>query len=228
VWQWELDILLGVLHTIGTLQVLVRNNTGTDNLNGSGTSAVSSGHFIVELRDGSSELHVPEFAVHVMGTRTGGITQPDSKILDKASVLLADFDTVKDFTGSLLHLTELVHVVPELGLSNDSVWGKDDHAVGLWVRVFLSGSLSADHLVLFHHSGDSHISVKTRGYIYVSIRYARVDGRYTNPWWGKGVEGALGARHAKSHHPTRHHQFLPNKLHFFSMLPASYCRYCCV
>ena len=154
-----IDIFLDELHTVRTLKVFIRNNCGTDNLNGSRTGAVSSGHFIVKLGDCSGELHVSEFTVHVVSSGAGGITQPNSVILDKVSVLLTDLDAVNDFSSGLLHLVELMQIIPELGLGDDCIWGKDDHAVSLRVRVVRGGSLAAHHLILTHDSCNSHGSV---------------------------------------------------------------------
>lgn len=118
---------------------------------------MSASHFIVELGDGSSELHVTELAVHIVSSRTAVVAQPDTVVLDDIGVLLNNLDTIQDFTCGLLHLTELMHVVPELGLGNHGVRGEDDHAVRFWVGVIIGGSLTADHLKLLHCSGDSHL-----------------------------------------------------------------------
>ena len=155
--QWELDLGLCVLHSIHTLQVSSLNGSGTDDLNGARATTVSASHFIVELRDSPSEPDIAELAVHVVSSRAALVTQPDTIVLDNVGVLLNNFNTVQNFTRCLLHLTELVHVVPELGLGNNSVGGKDDHTVRFWVGVIIGGGLSADHLKLFHDSGDGHL-----------------------------------------------------------------------
>jgi len=159
VWKGELNILLGKLHTIGPLQILSLNSGSPDDLDGTGTGAMTSSHLVVELGDGSGELQITVFPVHIMGTGTGRITEPDSVILDNVGVLLSDFNNIEDLSGGLLHLTELMHVVPELGLCNNLVGGKDEHAVGFRVGEVGSGSFAANNLVLVHLSGNSHFEL---------------------------------------------------------------------
>ena len=155
----ELDLGRSVLHTIVTLQISRLDGSRTDDLNGTRTGPVSAGHLIVQLRDGACKLDVAKLAVHIVSSRSTVVTQPDAVVLDDTVVLLDEFDAIDNFTCGLLHLTELMHVVPELGLGNHLVGGKDDHTVGLGVGVIIGGSLSADHLVLLHESGDSHLDV---------------------------------------------------------------------
>ena len=92
-----------------------------------------------------------------MSSGTGGITKPDSVILDAGNVFLGQFDTVEDFSGGFFHFAELVHVVPEFGASDDRVGCEDDHAVGFWVWVFFGAGFAADYLVLIHCSCHSHL-----------------------------------------------------------------------
>lgn len=152
----ELDICTSILHGVDTFQFRSRNNGSADNLDRTRTSAVATSHLIVQLTDSSSELDVSELTVHVVSARSRRVSQPNAIVLDRTAVLLHNLYTVKDFTSGLLHLSELMHVIPELGLCDDRVWGKDDHSVSLWVGVLLIGGFSAHHLVLTHDSGDSH------------------------------------------------------------------------
>lgn len=162
VGKWELNIGLSELHAVDTLQVLGSNCGCADNLDGSWTGAVATGHFVVKLGDGSGQGNISEFTVHIVSTRSGRISQPDTVVLDDSVVLFDDLYAVQDFTGGLLHLSELVHVIPELGLGNHSVWCEDDHAVSLRVWDIIGGSLSAHNLKLLHNSGDSHSIFKTQ------------------------------------------------------------------
>lgn len=152
----ELHVCLGKLHTIDTFQVLSADGGCSDNLDGSWASAVTTGHFIIQLRDSSSQRNVSEFAVHIVGTRTGGITKPDTVVLDNSVILFNNLHNVQDFTRGLLHLSELMHVIPELGLGDDCVGGKDDHPVSFRVWDISSRGLAAHNLKLLHNSGDSH------------------------------------------------------------------------
>lgn len=157
VGKWELDSRLGELHTVRAFQVLCSDGTSANDLDGTGAGAVSTGHLIVKLGNSSGESNVSEFTVHIVSSRSGGITEPNSVILHNSGVLFDNLDAVKNFTGGDLHLTELMHVIPELGLGNHFVRGENNHAISLWVRVLFGGSLSADHLILTHLSGNSHL-----------------------------------------------------------------------
>lgn len=121
-----------------------------------------SRHLVVELSHGTTQSSIPELAVHIMGTGATVITKPDTVCLNSTVLGLHELDAIKDLTGGLLHLTELVKVVPELALSDNSVGGEDDHTVGLRIRVLVSGSLAANHLEAAHNSTDSHGSVMRR------------------------------------------------------------------
>eukprot|EP00553_Chaetoceros_curvisetus_P014452 CAMPEP_0204644796 /NCGR_PEP_ID=MMETSP0718-20130828/1734_1 /ASSEMBLY_ACC=CAM_ASM_000674 /TAXON_ID=230516 /ORGANISM="Chaetoceros curvisetus" /LENGTH=216 /DNA_ID=CAMNT_0051666467 /DNA_START=84 /DNA_END=734 /DNA_ORIENTATION=+ len=156
VGEGELNILLGELHSVDPLQVTGLKSGGPNDLDGTGTGTVPSGHFVVKLSDGPSKLEVTVLPVHIMCSGTGRVTKPDSVVLDDTRVLLKDLYTVKDLSGGLLHLTELVHVVPELGLGDDGVGCEDDHTVCLGVGVFISSGFAANNLVLVHLSCDSH------------------------------------------------------------------------
>lgn len=158
--KWELNLSLGELHTVDTLQVRIGNSGCSDDLDGSRAGTVATSHLVVKLGDSSSQRNVSELTVHIVCPRSRRITKPDSVVLDDAVVLLNNLDAVKDLTGSLLHFTELVHVVPEFRLGNHLVWGEDDHSVGLRVWNLIGGSLSAHHLVLTHNSSNSHLKTK--------------------------------------------------------------------
>lgn len=155
--KWKLDCCLRELHTVRASQVLRSDGTSANDLDGTGTSTVSTSHLIVKLGNSSGESNVSEFTVHIVSSRSGGITEPNSVILHDSGVLFDNLNTVKNFTRGNLHLTELMHVIPELGLGNHFVGGENNHAVCFWIGVFFGGSLAADHLILTHLSGNSHL-----------------------------------------------------------------------
>ena len=146
--QWEFDRRLGELHGVATFQVLGFDDPGADNLNGTGSGSVSTGHFVVELRDGAAEGHVTELPVHIVRARSGGVTQPNSVILDDPCVLLFDFNAIHNFTRRLFHFTELMHVIPEFGFGNHRIGGEQEHAVGFWIGMIVGGGLATNHLIL--------------------------------------------------------------------------------
>ncbi len=54
---------------------------------------------------------------------------------------------IKDLTSGLLHLSHLVHEVPEAGLGHDFIWCEDLHAIGRRILVVLGWCLAADNLI---------------------------------------------------------------------------------
>lgn len=152
----EPDLLLCKLSTVGPLELTSTEGSGTDDLDGTRTTTVTSSHLVVKLRHSSRELQVTVLAVHVVGSRARVVTEPDSVVLDGTGVLLNNLDAVKNLSSGLLHLTELTHEVPELGLGSNRVGSEDNHAVSFGVGVLVSSSLTADNLVLAHFSSSSH------------------------------------------------------------------------
>jgi len=52
-----------------------------------------------------------------------------------------------DLAGGFLQLAELGQEVPEAGLGDHGIGGKDTHAVQFWGRVVVGGEAAADDLV---------------------------------------------------------------------------------
>mmetsp|Transcript_18687 Transcript_18687/g.38640 ORF Transcript_18687/g.38640 Transcript_18687/m.38640 type:complete len:208 (+) Transcript_18687:127-750(+) len=156
VWQREFDFVTDKLHWVVTFQVFVCDNSRSDDSDRARSCTVSAGHFIVQLAHGANQFHITEFTVHIVRTRARIISQPDSVILHCSRVLFDQFDTVQDFTSSLLHLTKLVHVIPEFRFGNNGVGGENNHAVCLRVGVVVGSRVATDHLELLHHASDSH------------------------------------------------------------------------
>ncbi len=90
---------------------------------------------------------VSVLTVHIVSAGARVILDPDAVVLDVASRLLGDLVNVQDLTGGLLHLSHLVHEIPEAGLGDNSVGSKELHSVSLGVGVSLSGSLATNDLV---------------------------------------------------------------------------------
>ena len=156
-WKWELNTPGSELLGVVSQDILSGDNSSSDDLNGTWSGTMSTGHLIVKLSDGTAKGEVSVLTVHIVSSRSGVISQPDTVVLDVSGVLLVDLDNVKDFSGRLLHLSELVHEIPVLGSSDDNVWGEDKHSVSLWVWELGGWCLSSDNLVLVHWSTDSHI-----------------------------------------------------------------------
>mmetsp|Transcript_1253 Transcript_1253/g.1832 ORF Transcript_1253/g.1832 Transcript_1253/m.1832 type:complete len:202 (-) Transcript_1253:176-781(-) len=158
VGQRELDSLLGELHSIWSLQILSFQNCSANDLDGTWSSAVSTSHLVIQLRDRSSQGQITILTVHIVGTATRIISDPNTVVLYNPRILFHQLNTIQNLTGCFLHLAELVQVVPELGLCNNWVWSEDDHPVGFRIWVVFSGSMAAYHLVPTHNSRYCHFA----------------------------------------------------------------------
>ena len=90
----ELDLGLGELHTIHTPQILGSDSGCSNDLDGSRASTMTTGHFVVQLRDGTCQGDISVFSVHIVCTRSRVITEPDTIVLDNSVVLLHNLYTV--------------------------------------------------------------------------------------------------------------------------------------
>lgn len=111
-----------------------------------GTSAVAGSHVAVALGDSGTDGQVTVLAVHVVGTGTGIVTQPDSEVLDLQRRLLGDLLEGHDLAGRLLELVQLTQEVPETGLGHNVIRGEDPHFVHSRVGLLVGGQLAANHL----------------------------------------------------------------------------------
>ncbi len=102
---------------VSSTGLAIGDHGSTDDLNGTITSTVSTGHIGVEVVDGTNEGGVTELLVHVVSTRTGIVSQPNTIGLDggislvdlvrsalRISKYLVDS---KNLTSSSLQLVEL-------------------------------------------------------------------------------------------------------------------------
>lgn len=123
---------------------------------------MASTHVTVALRNRGSDGQVTVLAVHVVGSGTGIVAQPDAKVLDLQRGLLGDLLEGHDLAGGLLELVQLAQEVPETGLGHDSVRSEDPHFVHRRAGLLLGRQLAANHLVLLQlqvqreKSGESH------------------------------------------------------------------------
>merc|ERR1712015_509498 len=115
-WKGELNLAVVHLGDQGTSALASRHNLAPNDLDGVGPGPVSCAHVAVALGDGRAHSQVPVLAVHVVGSRPGIITKPDSEVLDLQRLLLADLLHGDDLAGGLLELPELPEEVPETGL----------------------------------------------------------------------------------------------------------------
>jgi hypothetical protein len=148
--QGEAQVLAQVLVGVVSLDLRVLDGGGLDDLDVASHSSVSTSHVVVHLTDGTSESDISVLLVHVVGTASASVAQPDSEVLDLSGVLLEDLSDIEDLTTGSLGLSQRFHVVPELGLRDNFVAGEDLHSVDLRARVLGSGSSTTNKLVEVH------------------------------------------------------------------------------
>ena len=144
---WETGIG-GELDNVATSAVLVEENASSNNLDGFTSSAMSSGHFLVHLGDSSAKGVVSVLLVHVDCTSSGQVTEEDSVVPDASGFLLEDLAGGDDLSLDLSDLVLTLHVIPELGTSNDWVAFKHSHSVQSWVWVSFAGQGTAHDVEL--------------------------------------------------------------------------------
>jgi len=133
------------------------NRLASDDLDGVSTGPVPGSHVAVALGDGAVHGKVTVLPVHVVGSRSGVVSQPDPEVLDLEGVLLLDLLDGDDLSGGLLELTQLTQEVPEPGLSHDRVSGEEPLPVKGSDWLSLSRELAPDDCVLFKGSLGLHL-----------------------------------------------------------------------
>jgi len=76
-----------------TTNISILNFSDTDDLNRSETSTVTSSHVLVTGLDSLNTTHGTVFLVHVVGTGTRIVTDPDTKVLDLLRTLLGNLSS---------------------------------------------------------------------------------------------------------------------------------------
>merc|ERR1719402_841076 len=113
-------------------------------------------HVTVTLCDGSSITHISVLPVHVVGSTTGIITQPDAVVLDGQWSLLEPLLTKNDFTNCLLDLLKFLDEIPVARLGRHMIICKDFHLVQWRVLELVGWVLAPHHIVLLQLSLDLH------------------------------------------------------------------------
>lgn len=146
----ELDLGVQDLLDVGATNLSSGQLSNTDDLDGAEAAAVTGSQVHVEALDGFGAAHGTEFLVHVVGTGTGVIAQPDTEVLDLQGLVLVDKGAGDDFTGGALDLLQLTQEVEETGLGDDFVGSEDAHLVELRSGILGGGQLATDDLVFEH------------------------------------------------------------------------------
>ena len=155
----ELKILMSVHDVLVSLKILIFNNSGLDDLDGTITSTVSTSHLLVALLNSTEESVITILLVHVVSTGTRVVSQPDTVVLDfgvslvdlpKSAITRSNAYLVdsKNLTSTLLHLLKSVHEVPITGLSSDSVGSEKTHSVNFRFRVSFSRKSTTNNVII--------------------------------------------------------------------------------
>ena len=124
--------------------------SNTDDLDGTETGTMTGSHVHVEGLNGFNTAHGTELLVHVVGTGTGIVTQPNTEILNLHGLLFGDRSAADNFTGGTLNLLELAQKVEETRFGNDFVGSEDAHLVELRSGILLGRKFTTDNLILEH------------------------------------------------------------------------------
>ena len=100
---------------------------------------MSGTHISVSLGDGISGVSGSVFTVHVVGSRSWVVSEPDSEVLDNGWWLFLNLLDRDNFTSGLVDLLVVWYKVPESWLGSDWVWCEKSNPVEWWVwlSVFL-------------------------------------------------------------------------------------------
>merc|ERR1719348_1981003 len=117
---------------------------------------MTGSHVTVTLGDGSGDGDVAVLSVHVVGSTTGVVTNPHTKVLHRGLILLKDLFTGNNLSDGFLQFLQLLHVVPESGFGSDNIRSKDPHAKNWRLGVFLCWDTSSDDFEFLQLSETLH------------------------------------------------------------------------
>ena len=129
---------------------MIRKYASSDDLDGFGSSTVSTTHFHVHLGHCSVQSRVSVFFVHVHGDSSSQVSKEDSVVLDSTSFFLEDLASGNNLTLDLSNLVLSLHKVPELGSGEHGISSKHTHSVESWLGVLLGWQSSSDDKELFN------------------------------------------------------------------------------
>merc|ERR1740137_355277 len=91
--------------------------------------SVPGGHISVALSNGASAANVAVLTVHVVRSRPGVVSHPDSEVLYLGGGSVASLCHSEDLPVHLSHFLQLPQEVPESRLSDHLIGSKDGHFV---------------------------------------------------------------------------------------------------
>ena len=106
---------------------------------------MSTSHLVVHLRHGSAKSIVSVLLVHVNNISSCSILKYDSVVLHGIGLLLEDLGNGNDLSLDLSNLVLSLHLIPELGSSENDVLGKDSNSIACWLWGSFTWELSSDN-----------------------------------------------------------------------------------
>ena len=155
----ELQVLVSVHDVLVSLKILIFNNSGLDDLDGTITSTVSTSHLLVALLNSTEESVITILLVHVVSTGTRVVSQPDTIVLDfgvslvdlpKSAITRSNAYLInsKNLTSTLLHLLKSVHEIPITRLGSDGVGSEKTHSVNFGFRVSFGRKSTTNNVII--------------------------------------------------------------------------------
>ena len=142
---WELEVtpeeLLGLLSQNGGVWL----DDGLDDVDGISSGTMSTGHLLVHVGNGTAESGGSVLLVHVNNISSCSILKYDSVVLHGIGLLLEDLGNGNDLSLDLSNLVLSLHLIPELGSSENDVLGKDSNSIACWLWGSFTWELSSDN-----------------------------------------------------------------------------------
>ena len=148
--EWESEILVDKLIGVVSLQFLIPDDRGLDDLDVTGHSSVSTCHVAVHITNSTSQTGSSVLLVHIVCSTSGSVSEPDGEVLNLGWSLVEDLSDIENLTTSSLGLSQRLHIIPELRFSNNGVASEDLHSVDLWAGVLGGWSSSTNKLIEVH------------------------------------------------------------------------------
>lgn len=141
---------------------------------------MSRSHIPVALGDGSRNAQISVLPVHVVGSRTGIVPQPNTEVLDLERRLFRDLFHGNDLAGGLLELLQLAQEVPETGFCYDLIRSENPHFVERSCRLLLSRKLASDDFELLQLMQNQALDLYT--YFHPQFIQINISVMFSNIW----------------------------------------------
>jgi hypothetical protein len=127
---------------------LLGENSGSNDGDGIGGSSVISGHFSVQLTDGSVQRDISVLLVHVVVSGSRLVSEDDAEGLDMGGSPLEDLIDSKDLALGRFSFELSAQMVPEFGFGDDLVAGEETDGIDLGVAFLLGGQFASQNEIL--------------------------------------------------------------------------------